>query len=234
MKASVVSPRAVQRKPPWGAETPVGPVHVEKGHHVPWGAETPVGPVHVEEVRHVPWGAETPVRPVHVESVHVVALLVVVPEGAAGSAAGSVVVLVAWETTAVVVAVVVAGLFVERSAPAVVVRESAGAPLFGECFGPREAAGASRFGECIGPSCIFLVPGSAAVKAAGAAGALWSAGACSRQAVPPGSAAQTLRSGACEGQRGCERRRSSWKAAVGWCPCGSSGAGQRYEYLRVE
>ena len=66
-KASVVSPRAVQRKPPWGAETPVGPVHVEKGHHVPRGAETPVGPVHVEEVRHVPWGAETPIGPVHVE-----------------------------------------------------------------------------------------------------------------------------------------------------------------------
>jgi hypothetical protein len=121
-----------------------------------------------------------------------VVVFVVVPESAAGSAAGSVVFLVAWETTAVVVVVVVAGLFVERSAPAVVVRESAGAPLFGECFGPREGAGASRFGECIGPSCVFFVPGSAAVRAAGAAGTLWSAGACSRQA----SGMNTFASGA--------------------------------------
>ena len=61
---------------PRGAETPVGPVHVEEVRHVPWGAETPIGPVHVEKVRHVPWGAETPIGPVHVENVHVVALLV--------------------------------------------------------------------------------------------------------------------------------------------------------------
>jgi hypothetical protein len=97
--------------------------------------------------------------------------------------------------------VVVAGLFVVRSAPAVVVRESAGAPLFGECFGPREGAGASRFGECIGPSCVFFVPGSAAVKAAGAAGKLWSAGACSRQASGTNTFASGERRNALAGRK---------------------------------
>ena len=74
MKKSAVSPRAVPPNPPWGAQTPVRPVHDEKVRDVPWGAETPVGPVHVEDVCRVPWGAETPVRPVHVESVDVVVL----------------------------------------------------------------------------------------------------------------------------------------------------------------
>ena len=108
-----------------------------------------------------------------------VVVFVVVPESAAGSAAGSVVVLVAWETTAVVVVVVVAGLFVERSAPAVVVREG---------------AGATHFGECIGPSSVFFVAGSAAVEAAGVAGKLVSAG-VRAEATAQASGTNTFASG---------------------------------------